>query len=282
MMEGGCLILAGTPIGDSEDASPNLVQVLESADVIAAEDTRKFRTLCTRIGAKPQGSVVSYFEGNEDQRIPALVAAMESGQRVVLVTDAGMPAVSDPGYQLVRAAIAADIPVTSVPGPSAVVTALAVSGLPVDRFTFEGFAPRKAGARANVFAELADERRTMVFYEAPHRLHEFLSATAEAFGADRQAVVCRELTKTYEEIVRGTLRELAEWAQSEIKGEITVVIAGASESATSLPDAVALVLDQVEQGEKFSKAVSVVARTTGVKRNDLYEAALAKRDEGRQ
>src|SRR4051795_166153 len=193
----GTLVLAATPIGRVDDASPRLARELAEADVVAAEDTRRLKRLTSELGVEVSGRVVSYFEGNEAQRTPVLLEELEAGRRVLLVTDAGMPSVSDPGYRLVAAAVAKDIPVTSVPGPSAVLAALAVSGLPVDRFCFEGFLPRKAGERARRLGELAGEPRTKVFFEAPHRTAATLSAMVLAFGADRPAAVCRELTKTY-------------------------------------------------------------------------------------
>ena len=221
------LVLAATPIGRVADAPPRLAEELAGADVVAAEDTRRLRRLAADLGIEVGGRVVSYFEGNESARTPQLLEALEAGQRVVLVTDAGMPSVSDPGYRLVVAAVAADIHVTAVPGPSAVLTALAVSGLPVDRFCFEGFLPRKGGERSRRLAELAAEPRTMVFFEAPHRTGAALSAMAGAFGDDRPAAVCRELTKTYEEVRRGPVGELATWAADGVRGEVTIVVAGA-------------------------------------------------------
>ena len=212
MSEPGVLVLAGTPIGNAAGAAPALLAALAEADVIAAEDTRKFRDLCRRLGVAPEASVVSFFDGNEVARVDGLVAQLLDGRRVVVVSDAGMPAVSDPGYRLVAAAAAAGVTVTAVPGPSAVLTALAVSGLPTDRFCFEGFLPRKRGERRGRLAGLAAEQRTMVFFEAPHRLDAFLADAVEAFGAERRAVVCRELTKTHEEVLRGGLAELAAWA----------------------------------------------------------------------
>ena len=192
----GTLVLAGTPIGRVEDASPRLTRELAEADVVAAEDTRRLKRLTSELGVTITGRVVSYFEGNEVQRTPTLLEELEAGRRVLLVTDAGMPSVSDPGYRLVAAAVEAGIPVTAVPGPSAVLTALAVSGLPVDRFCFEGFLPRKAGERARRLVALAGEERTLVFFEAPHRTEAALVAMAEAWGGERSAAVCRELTKT--------------------------------------------------------------------------------------
>ncbi|HZF90173.1 16S rRNA (cytidine(1402)-2'-O)-methyltransferase, partial [Streptomyces sp.] len=216
----GTLVLAGTPIGDISDAPPRLAEELAGADLVAAEDTRRLRRLTQALGVTPKGRVVSYFEGNETARTPELVEALLGGARVLLVTDAGMPSVSDPGYRLVAAAVEHDIRVTAVPGPSAVLTALALSGLPVDRFCFEGFLPRRSGERARRLAELATEPRTMVFFESPHRTHATLRAMASAWGDDRRAAVCRELTKTYEEVVRGPLAELVTWAGSGVRGEV--------------------------------------------------------------
>lgn len=226
----GTLVLAGTPIGDVSDAPPRLARELETADVVAAEDTRRLRRLTQALGVHTTGRVVSYFEGNETARTPELVEALVGGARVLLVTDAGMPSVSDPGYRLVAACVEQDIKVTAVPGPSAVLTALALSGLPVDRFCFEGFLPRKAGERLGRLRENAAERRTMVYFEAPHRLDDTLAAMAEVFGDGRRAAVCRELTKTYEEVKRGPLKELAEWAAEGVRGEITVVVEGAGDT----------------------------------------------------
>jgi 16S rRNA (cytidine1402-2'-O)-methyltransferase len=235
-MPGMTLVLAGTPIGRPDDASPRLAAELSGADVIAAEDTRRLRRLAGDLGVTLHGSVVSYFEGNERERTPMLIEALRAGRRVVLVTDAGMPSVSDPGYRLVAAAVEAGVDVTVVPGPSAVLTALAVSGLPADRFCFEGFLPRKRGERARRLTDLAHEPRTMVFFEAPHRTRATLEAMVEAWGPDRQAAVCRELTKTYEEVRRGPLAELAGWAVADVRGEITVVVAGLDVGDAVVPD----------------------------------------------
>lgn len=274
----GVLILAATPIGSSEDASQKLRDALTSADLIAAEDTRRFLTLTRRLGIAPRAKVVSYFEGNEATRTRELVEAVAAGQRVVLVTDAGMPSVSDPGYRVVTACIDEGLRVTAVPGPSAVLTALAVSGLPVDRFCFEGFLPRKAGERRRRLAKLAAEERTMVFFEAPHRLDDFLSDAAAELGAERPAAVCRELTKPYEEIIRGPLSDLATWAAGEVRGEVTVVIAGAEPQETSADDALALVRQAMAGGAKLSAAVAEVAKVTGTNRKELYAAALADKE----
>ncbi len=275
----GRLILAGTPIGDLGDATPRLARVLGSADIVAAEDTRRLRRLTSELGIVVGGRVTSFFEGNERERTPELVAALVEGQTVVVVTDAGMPSVSDPGYRLVAAAIEAEVQVTAVPGPSAVLTALALSGLPVDRFTFEGFLPRKPGERLKQLQELADERRTMVFFEAPHRLAASLEAMAGAFGADRRTAVCRELTKTYEEVKRGPVGELAEWAADGVRGEITVVVAGVDPSARQLgPEELAaeVAVDE-EAGTPRKQAISDVAKRYGVPKRTVYDAVLAAR-----
>jgi 16S rRNA (cytidine1402-2'-O)-methyltransferase len=273
----GVLVLAGTPIGDTADASPRLLAELAGADVVAAEDTRRLRALLTRLGIRTTGRVVSYFEGNEAARTPELVEALTAGNRVLVVTDAGMPSVSDPGYRLVVAAVAAGIRVTAVPGPSAVLTALAVSGLPVDRFCFEGFLSRKAGERSRQLATLAEEPRTLVFFEAPHRTAETLAAMADAFGPDRPAAVCRELTKTYEEVRRGPLSELAAWAAAEVRGEVTLVVAGAPVEAVDVDGAAAEVARLVGEGVRLKTAVTEVSARLGVAKNALYARALEQR-----
>lgn len=270
----GVVVLAGTPIGDAADASPRLRSELAGADVIAAEDTRRFRRLLDRLEVTTSARVISYFEGNESARTPELLAALAGGARVVLVTDAGMPSVSDPGYRLVTAAVAAGYAVTAVPGPSAVLTALAVSGLPVDRFCFEGFLPRKAGERARRLTELAGEPRTLVFFEAPHRTAEALAALVAAFGPDRPGAVCRELTKTYEEVVRGPLADLVAWAQAEVRGEVTLVVAGAPPVVVDLDAAADRVHALVASGTRLKPAVAAVAADTGLAKNALYELAL--------
>ncbi|MFC7596991.1 16S rRNA (cytidine(1402)-2'-O)-methyltransferase [Terrabacter sp. GCM10028922] len=276
-MSTGTLVLAATPIGDPRDAAPRLADELATADVVAAEDTRRLRRLLADLGVTPSGSVVSYHEHNEASRTPELVERLATGARVVVVTDAGMPSVSDPGYRLVAAAVEADVRVTCVPGPSAVLMALAVSGLPVDRFCFDGFLPRRPGERARVLADVADERRTIVFFEAPHRLADTLAAMRDAFGADRRAAVCRELTKTYEEVRRGTLTELAEWAEAGVKGEITIVVAGAERVAPSLEDAVAGIRQRVDAGERLKDVAADVSAHTGLSKKALYDASLAAR-----
>jgi 16S rRNA (cytidine1402-2'-O)-methyltransferase len=268
------VVLAATPIGDTRDASPRLVSELQTADLIAAEDTRRLHRLLDRLGISTGAKVVSYFEGNEAGRTAQLLDAVRNGARVLLVTDAGMPSVSDPGYRLVAAAVEAGLVVTAVPGPSAVLTALAVSGLPVDRFCFEGFLPRKAGERQRRLADLAAEPRTLVFFEAPHRTGQMLSDLAAAFGAGRRAAVCRELTKTYEEVRRGPLVELAEWAAEGVRGEVTIVVAGAPATAADQVDAVAEVVELTTGGMRLKPAVAVVAERHGLAKNALYDAAL--------
>jgi 16S rRNA (cytidine1402-2'-O)-methyltransferase len=272
---GGVLVLAATPIGRAADAPPRLAEALAGADLIAAEDTRRLSRLARELGVEVRGRVTSYFEGNEAARTPALVERLVAGDRVVLVTDAGMPSVSDPGYRLVAAAVEAGVQVTAVPGPSAVLTALAVSGLPVDRFCFEGFLPRKAGERARRLADLAGEGRTLVLFEAPHRTEVTLRAMAEAFGPDRPAAVCRELTKTHEEVRRGSLDELATWARQGVRGEVTIVVSGAA-AATSVPSDPASLRAAVEteesEGAGRKEAIKTVAGRAGVPKRMVYDA----------
>lgn len=277
-MGGGRLLLGATPLGQPSDASPRLVSALVTAHVVAAEDTRRVRTLATALGVRIAGKVVSLFDQNEAARVPALVSDMKAGATVLAVTDAGMPVISDPGYRLVTACIAEGIPVTCLPGPSAVTTALAVSGLPSDRFCFEGFAPRKQSARRAWLAKLADEQRTCVFFESPRRLGACLADAADELGASRRAVVCRELTKVHEEVVRGSLGELAEWAASGVLGEITVVLAGVQPQA----DIVALVAEVaalVDAGARVKDACAeVIAANPGApSRRELYDAVLRAR-----
>lgn len=271
----GVLVLAATPIGRVGDASPRLVEELGAADLIAAEDTRRFRRLATELGVTITGRVTSYFEGNEAARTPVLMEALRQGSRVVLVTDAGMPSVSDPGYRLVLAAVAEDIQVTAVPGPSAVLTALAVSGLPVDRFCFEGFLPRKAGERSRRLTALMSEPRTMVFFEAPHRTEASLIAMVEALGGDRAAAVCRELTKTHEEVRRGSLSDLVAWAGARVRGEVTIVVAGSSGGARPDTDPAGLrsQVDALEaKGESRKDAILAVARGSALPKRLVYDA----------
>jgi len=273
--EAGVLVLAGTPIGQPGDAPARLAEELSTADVVAAEDTRRLKRLTTDLGVTITGRVVSYFEGNEQRRTPGLVEDLLAGRRVLLVTDAGMPSVSDPGYRLVAAAVEAGVRVTAVPGPSAVLTALAVSGLPVDRFCFEGFLPRKAGERSRRLADLTAEQRTLVFFEAPHRTEAALAAMAEAWGEDRPAAVCRELTKTHEEVRRGPLGELVAWAAEGVRGEVTIVVAGASPAAAISTDDATLraeVRAREDQGMTRKDAILDVARLAGVPKREVYQA----------
>ncbi|HEV7826324.1 MAG TPA: 16S rRNA (cytidine(1402)-2'-O)-methyltransferase [Mycobacteriales bacterium] len=277
----GRLVLAGVPLGNPGDASARLVTALREADIVAAEDTRRLRRLAADLGAEVPGRVVSYFDGNEERRTPELAEQLRDGATVLVVTDGGMPSVSDPGYRLVVAAIADGVPVQVVPGPSAVTTALAASGLPVDRFCFEGFPPRKPSARRATYAALADEPRTLVFFEAPHRIAASLGDLAAAFGGDRPAAVCRELTKTYEEVRRGTLAELAEWAADGLRGEITVVVAGAPAQAREAVEPAVLAAEvtaAVEAGTPRKEALSAVATAHGIPRRAVYDAVLAAKN----
>ena len=276
----GLLVLAGTPIGDPDDAPPALIRELAAADVIAAEDTRRLRRLAVALAAEIPGRIVSYFEGNEAARTPELVEALSAGARVLLLSDAGMPSVSDPGYRLVAATVAAGVRVTAVPGPSAVLTALAVSGLPMDRFCFEGFPPRRSGERSRRLAALRDEERTMVFFESRHRLAATLDAMVLAFGDDRRAAVCRELTKTHEEVRRETLGELAAWARGGVLGEITIVVAGATvpRAVATVDDAAALVAEREAAGAARKEAIAAVAREFGLPKRAVYAAVVARRD----
>lgn len=270
------LVLAATPLGDSRDASPRLVAALADADVIAAEDTRRLRALAAALDVTPAGRVVSFYEDVETARLPRLLETLHAGETVLLVTDAGMPSVSDPGYRLVAACVAEELPVTCLPGPSAVTTALAVSGLPSDRFCFEGFAPRKTGEKGDWFSALSTEQRTVVFFESPRRLAATLGEAAKALG-ERRAAVCRELTKTYEEVRRGTLRELAEWAEGGVRGEITVVLEGAPPVEVKVEDLVAEVVERVDAGERLKTVAADVAGAAGVSKKELYDAVLAAR-----
>jgi 16S rRNA (cytidine1402-2'-O)-methyltransferase len=272
------LILLGAPLGNSADASGRLGATLASADVIAAEDTRRLARLARDLGVTPGGRLVSYFEGNEERRTPDLVAALNAGETVALVTDGGMPSVSDPGYRLVRAALDAGVPVTAVPGPSAVTTALAVSGLPCDRFCFEGFPPRKPGERRALFASLAGERRTLVFFEAPHRIAATLGDLASAFGPDRDAALCRELTKTYEEVRRLPLGALAASAADDPpRGEITLVVAGATAAPPARPgddQLAAEVAALIDSGTAKKVAIALVAEKYGVPKREVYDSVV--------
>lgn len=275
----GRIVLAATPIGNIGDASPRLVELLTTADIIAAEDTRRLHRLVQALGITVPGRVISYHEHNEATKTAELLELVRAGKSILMVSDAGMPAVSDPGFRLVEGAVTAGLVVTAVPGPSAVLTALALSGLPTDRFCFEGFLPRKAGERSARLAELQDERRTMIFFEAPHRLEAMLRALHDGFGPSRRVAVCRELTKTYEEVLRGTVQELLEWAEkNEVRGEIAVVVEGAPEKEPGRPeDNVAAVNELVSQGIRLKEAVAAVAEEARVSKRELYSAVLAAR-----
>lgn len=274
------VIIAATPLGNIHDASPRLAAALAQADVIAAEDTRRTRALASALGVDIRGRVVSNFDHNEQARVDDLLRAARS-QSVLVVSDAGMPSVSDPGFPLVAAAHDAGIPVTCIPGPSAVPTALALSGLPVGRFCFDGFAPRKAGTRRSWLESLRTEERAVCFFESPHRIAATLEAAAEILGGDRQAAVCRELTKTYEEVRRGGLQELADWAQQGIKGEISVVIAGADhDDACDITSVVGVGLARIQEGERVKQVAKDLSKQYGLSKNELYEALLEARDSG--
>jgi 16S rRNA (cytidine1402-2'-O)-methyltransferase len=277
-MSPGRLLIAATPLGQPSDASARLVSALGRADVVAAEDTRRVRTLAQALEVKITGRVVSLYDANEASRVPGLVDDIKAGATILLVSDAGMPLISDPGYRLVAACAEADLPVACLPGPSAVTTALAVSGLPSDRFCFEGFAPRKQAARAAWLKSLTTEVRTCVFFESPRRLADTLKDAVDVLGPQRRAVVCRELTKTHEEIVRGSLAELAAWASDGVLGEITVVLAGARPTA-DVETLVAEVNELVDAGARVKDACAeVVAANPGApSRRELYDAVLRSR-----
>lgn len=273
----GTLIVAATPIGNPGDASPRLTAALAAADVVAAEDTRRLARLARDLGVPVRADVLSFYQSVEDARLPGLLRRLAEGATVVLLTDAGMPSVSDPGYSLVSAAVAAGHRVTVIPGPSAVLAALAVSGLPCDRFCFEGFPPRKAGERSRWFAALAEEPRAIVFFESPHRIAATLAAAAAHLGQDRPAAVCRELTKTYEEVVRGGLGELARWAQSGVLGEVTVVVAGAPAGAGAqgtAADWVAAVAAAEAAGQSRKEAIKAVAVRFAVPKREVFDAIV--------
>jgi 16S rRNA (cytidine1402-2'-O)-methyltransferase len=275
--DAGRLVLAATPIGDPQDAPPRLVRLLAEADVVAAEDTRRLRRLTAALGVEPRGRLLSHHEHNEQARSAELVAAALEGATVLVVTDAGMPSVSDPGLRVVRAAVEAGVRVTAVPGPSAVLTALALSGLATDRFCFEGFLPRKPGERRRALEALAGERRTMIFFEAPHRVAATLADMAELLGRDRPAALCRELTKTYEEVRRESLGALAEAAAEGVLGEITLVVAGApAVVVTDVAELVPAVLERVAAGERLKEAAAAVAAAAGANKRELYNAAAGR------
>jgi len=271
------LVLAATPLGNPLDASERLKQAIASAEIIAAEDSRRFHRLASDLGVTFTAKVISFFEGNESDRTVEILELLRSGKEVLVVTDAGMPTISDPGFRLLRDAIAQNIETTVIPGPSAPTMAIALSGLPTDRFTFEGFAPRAQGARKSFYEKLRFEERTMVIFEAPHRLAESLTDALAIFGADRSAAICREMTKTYEEVVRGSLEELSQWSMSkEILGEITLVIAGsaAGSEITSAADAVSRVKDYEAAGMDRKEAIATVADESGLPKKIVYAAVV--------
>lgn len=279
--DAGLLLLAATPLGNAEDASARLVAALQECEVIAAEDTRKLRALTSRLGIEPRGQILSFYEGNESARVPELIERALAGARVLVVTDAGMPSVSDPGFRLVREAHEAGVPVTCLPGPSAALAALVLSGLPVARFAFEGFLPRKAGERRRRLESLAIEERTMVFFEAPHRLEASLADMVHAFGGSRQAAVCRELTKVHEEVLRGELTELHEWSAGEVRGEITVVVDGASSddvraaAGLTTDEQIGAAVDSLmADGLSRKDAVAQVASDAGLQKRRVYDVSL--------
>ncbi len=277
----GSVILLGAPLGNPGDATARLREELAGADIVAAEDTRRLARLAHDLGVTIRGRVVSYFEGNEERRTPQLVAAALDGARIALITDGGMPSVSDPGFRLVRAALDAGVPVHAAPGPSAITTALALSGLPCDRFCFEGFLPRRPAERRARLAALAAEERTLVIFESTHRIADALADAAAAWGADRAAALCRELTKTHEEVRRATLGELAAWSAAEpVRGEITLVVAGAPASAApELSDMDILGLVEAAEADGLSRkdAIAAVARAHGLPRREVYAVAVKRR-----
>ena len=272
------LILACLPIGDVRDASAHLIESIQNATYVAAEDSRKFARLCQELNIKHHAKVITFFEGNESEKIDELTSLLKSQKDVLVVTDAGAPGVSDPGYRLIRAAVESDVKIKVLPGPSAVVTALLLSGLPTDRFCFEGFPPRTQGARSKWFNDLAQEERTIIFFETPHRIVESLKDAGDAFGLDRIGAVCREMSKHYEEVVRGELSQLIEWAQSkDILGEITIVISGFDPGTREFDSAqlVQMVLNQESAGEGRKEAIAQVAKETGISKRVVFDAMVA-------
>jgi len=270
---GDVIILGATPIGNLGDASSRLIEALSTATVIASEDTRTTSKLLNALGIENRPKLIALHDHNESTRSPEIIELAREGD-VLVLSDAGMPTVSDPGFHLVEAAAAAGVQVTAIPGPSAVITALAVAGLPTDRFTFEGFLPRKQGERRSLFRELARESRTMVFFESPNRIAESLADAALELGAERSAAVCRELTKMYEEVKRGPLAELATWATEGVRGEIVLVVGGASAASVTLEQGLAQVQTLLADGVRLKEASAQVAEQTGLSKRDLYQAAL--------
>lgn len=279
------LILAAIPLGNPADASARLKSTIESAAYVAAEDSRRFSRLCQDLGIRHNAKVISFFEGNESERLDGLIEILESGHDLLVVTDAGMPGISDPGYRLAREAVARNIAITVLPGPSAVTTALLLSGLPTDTFCFDGFPPRTSGARLTWFEARAEEERTLIIFEAPHRLSESLTDMKSAFGVDRRIAICREMTKTYEEVVRGTIDEMMTWAESkEILGEITIVIEGFNPELRefSTEDLVAKVLARESAGEARKEAIAAVAKEIGMAKRAVFDAMVALKSESKK
>ena len=272
------LQLAGVPLGNPGDASKRLVEAISEAQIIAAEDSRRFQRLCQDLGVSTKARIISFFEGNEEERTAQLISELQSGQTVLVVTDAGMPTVSDPGFKLVRAAASINIPIEVIPGPSAVTTALAISGLPTNRFCFEGFVPRTQGSREKFFENLRYEERTIVCFEAPHRLLDTLQTANNYFGNERLAVICRELTKTYEEIIRGTITELIDWAKSkEILGELTLVISGAASDLKEInqQEIVNRVRALESVGIERKEAIAAIAADLNLPKREVFDAMVA-------
>lgn len=271
----GVIYLAATPIGNSKDASVRLTELLQTADVVAAEDSRRAVRLFRDLNIHAPGELISFYDAVEEAKSQELVSRAHAGETVVVISDAGMPTISDPGFRIVSLAIAQGVRVSVIPGPSAVLTALAISGLPVDRFTFEGFLPRKSGERKSVFEELLGEQRTMVFFEAPHRLAETIDDLSDIFGNERRIAICRELTKTYEEVIRGTLAEAKVWAKGDILGEIVIVLEGSQ--PISIMDESAWIDDvaaRVALGYSQKDAIGEVARSLRIPKREVYDAVV--------
>jgi 16S rRNA (cytidine1402-2'-O)-methyltransferase len=276
------LILACLPIGDSRDASAHLIQSIQAVQYVAAEDSRKFARLCQDLNLKHHAKVISFFEGNENEKIEELTNLLKSQKDVLVATDAGSPGISDPGYRLIRAALQSNVEIKVLPGPSAVTTALLLSGLPTDRFCFEGFPPRTQGARAKWFEELAEEERTIVFFEAPHRITECLIDAGNALGLERRGAICREMSKHYEEVIRGSISELIGWAKSkDILGEITVVLAGFELANRQIAETelIKMVLELEGIGESRKEAIAQVAKKNSIAKRIVFDAMVTYKSE---
>lgn len=273
--------MAGAPLGNSRDLSLRVRDLLGEVDLIAAEDTRRLLRLCSDLGVALSAPVLSFFAGNEAQRTPELISALTEGKTVLVITDAGMPGISDPGYLIVRAALDADIEVEVVPGPSAVSTALLLSGLSMERYIFDGFPPRTQQARLNYFESIKSESRTVVLFEAPHRIRETLADAVEILGSERLAAVCREMTKTHEEIVRESLGQLQRWANSkEMLGEITLVLSGATAASRAelIPSEIASKVKELEGvGATRQEAVAEIAAEFGLRKRAIFDALVASK-----